>query len=70
MWNLNLLTIAAQPNVTWYLLPLAVVISLVYSASRFELPEPILRRAGRLLVTILIFMGVVLALLVLLSQNL
>lgn len=62
--------LAAQPNMGWYLLPLAVVISLVYSASRFELPEAILRRAGRLFVTILVFMGVVLSLLVLLSRNL
>ena len=35
-------------NVLWYLLPLAVMISLVYSASRFELPERILHRAARL----------------------
>ena len=68
MWHAFLL--AAQPNVSWYLLPLAVVISLVYSASRFELPEPILRRALKLFVQILVFMGIVLVLLVLLSRNL
>jgi uncharacterized membrane protein YccC len=39
-------------NVSWYLLPLAAVISLVYSASRYELPDRILRRAGRLFCTI------------------
>lgn len=43
----------------WYLVPLAAVVSLVYSASRYELPERILRRAGRLFITILLFMGAV-----------
>ncbi len=47
----------AQANVTWYLLPLAMAISLVYSASRFELPERILNRAVRLFLQIVGFMG-------------
>ncbi len=63
-------TLAAMPNITLYLFPLAVVISLVYSASRFELPDPILRRAARLFLTILIFMAIVITVLVLLSRNL
>lgn len=67
MSNLPLLAFA---NVTWYLLPLALVISLVYSASRYELPQAILHRAARLFVTILVFMAVVLGVLVLLSWNL
>lgn len=62
--------LAAFDNVTWYLPPLAAVISLVYSASRFELPAKIIRRAIRLFLTIMIFMGVVLVLLVMLSRNL
>lgn len=66
----NLLLLAAQTNVTWYLLPLAAVISLVYSASRYELPERILRRAVRLFLTIVIFMTIVFALLLWLSHNL
>lgn len=57
-------------NVSWYLFPLAVVISLVYSASRYELPEAILKRSGRLFLTIIAFMAVVLGALVLLSRNL
>lgn len=57
-------------TVTWYLFPLAAVISLVYSASRYELPDAILKRAGRLFVTILVFMLIVLAVLVVLSWNL
>lgn len=59
--------LAAQINVLWYVFPLAAVISLVYSASRYELPERILRRAGRLFLTILLFMGIVLVALLLLS---
>ena len=44
---------------TWYLLPLAIVISLVYSTSRYELTSKILTRAGRMFLTIMIFMGIV-----------
>ena len=60
----------AQSSVTWYLPPLAAVISLVYSASRYEHPQRILRRALRLFLTIMLFMGVVLVALVLFSFNL
>lgn len=66
----ELLLFANQTNVTWYLLPLAVVISLCYSASRYERPEQILRRSARLFVTIMVFMGVVLGVLYLLSFRL
>jgi hypothetical protein len=47
----------APVNATWYLLPLAMAISLVYSASRYELPERILGRAIRLFLQIVGFMG-------------
>lgn len=60
----------AQIGVTWYLLPLALAISLVYSASRYELPERILSRAVRLFITIIVCMGAVLALLWFLSYGL
>ena len=63
-------TLLAQISVTWYLFPLALVISLVYSASRYELPERILRRAGRLYITIMVFMIVVFAVLFVLSRKL
>jgi hypothetical protein len=43
-------------GVAWYMLPLAMVISLVYSASRYELPEYILSRALKLFVQIVVFM--------------
>ncbi|MGE3314170.1 MAG: hypothetical protein AB7O26_03565 [Planctomycetaceae bacterium] len=62
--------LADAQNITWYILPLAVVISLCYSASRYELPEQILRRAARLFVTIILFMGIVLIVLSLLSFRL
>ena len=47
-------------NTMWYLLPLAAAISLVYSASRFEDTNRVLRRAARLFVTISGFMLLVL----------
>ena len=47
-------------NTIWYLLPLSAAISLVYSASRFELSSRVLRRAARLFVTIVGFMLLVL----------
>jgi len=66
----HVLLAAVGGNVTWYLLPLAVVVSLVYYASRFELPEMILRRAARMFVNILLLMGAVLAVLLVLSYRL
>ena len=58
MNNLLLLAVG-QVNMALYLVPLAATISLVYSASRFELRERIIRRAIRLFLTIMLFMGVV-----------
>jgi len=66
----HVLLAAAGGNVTWYLLPLAVVVSLVYYASRLEMPEMILRRAARMFVNILLLMGAVLAVLLVLSYRL
>lgn len=54
---------------TWYLLPLSIAISLVYSASRYELPEVILHRAFRLCLTILIAMGLAFGVLWVLSYG-
>ena len=68
MWNLTLL--AAGTNIIWFLFPLAAVISLVYTASRYELPERILRRALRLFITIIVFMSIVLAALMFFSFKL
>lgn len=60
----------AQANATWYLLPLAMAISLVYSASRYELPERILGRAVRLFLQIVGFMGLAFVVLWLLTYGL
>lgn len=68
---MNLLPLLAAPiSRLWYLFPLVIVISLVYSASRFESPERILFRAGRLAVTIFGCLGGVFLVLWLLSRNL
>ena len=64
------LLLANTTNITWYLFPLAMVISLVYSTSRFELPERILRRAIWLFLQIIGFMAVVFAILWVLSYGL
>ena len=61
---------ASMQSISWHLLPMAIVISLVYSASRFEMTDVILRRALRLFTTIMIFMGGVFLLLWALSYNL
>lgn len=65
--NFTLLALAQTNNLTWYLLPLALAVSLVYSASRFELPDRILRRAIWLFIQIVGFMAIVFAILWLLS---
>ena len=62
--------LATHSAYLWYLLPLAAVVSLVYSASRYELTENILRRAARLFVQILVFMTAVFFLLWALSLGL
>ncbi len=54
---------------SWYALPLIVVISLVYSASRHESSELIVRRALRLAFTIGAFMFAVMLVLLFLSRN-
>jgi hypothetical protein len=57
-------------NVSWYLLPLSAVVSLVYSASRYELPEKILSRAARLFCQIVGGMAALFAVLWVLSFGL
>ena len=64
------LLVATQPNTLWYVLPLAVGISLVYSASRYELPERILKRSLNLFVKIMGFLVVIFLVLMWLSAGL
>ena len=66
----SFLLLAAAQNTTWHVLPLAGAISFVYSASRYELTERILKRAARLFLTITGFMAGVFVILWLLSANL
>ncbi|MBS0261756.1 MAG: hypothetical protein JSS02_07350 [Planctomycetes bacterium] len=54
----------------WYLVPLIVIVSLVYSASRFESPQRILLHAARRSVQIALFMALVLGLLAWLAAGL
>lgn len=62
--------LAQSINVNWYLLPMVAIISLVYSASQYELPEKILRVATKRFVYILAFMALAFAILWFLSDGL
>jgi hypothetical protein len=57
-------------NVTWYLIPLAAAVSLVWNASRYESTELILARSGRMFLQIIVFMAIILGVLVALSYRL
>jgi hypothetical protein len=52
---------------TWYILPLIISVSLVYGATRHELPRPILYHAWHTAVWMTVFMGSIFAVLWLLS---
>lgn len=60
----------AEINTMWYALPLIVVISLVYSATRHEAMRPILEHSARLGIMITLFMAGIMALLAFLSWRL
>jgi len=60
--------VAAQVNQLWYALPLLVVISLVYAATRHEQMRPILLHALRFGAMVVGFMGAVLVVLVAVSH--
>lgn len=62
-----LVPVLANMNATWWLLPLVVTVSLVYNATRYELPEKILQRSLKMGVAIMAFMGGALVLLFLMS---
>ena len=56
---LNALLVIARINDLWYALPLIVVISLVYSATRHERADYILSGALRTGIWIVGFMGII-----------
>lgn len=62
--------VLADMSLTWHMLPLAAVISLVYSATRFELRSRILNRAASLFLQIVICLAIVMLILYLLSFRL
>ncbi|WP_339732952.1 hypothetical protein [uncultured Gimesia sp.] len=64
------LLLANQVNAVVYLIPLLAVISLVYNATRYEIPQVIIRRSIRFFFTAIIIMGGLMTLLALLSWNL
>ena len=67
---MNLPQLAQSINVHWYLIPMVLIISLVYTASQYELPDKILRVATKRFVYILGFMAVAFAVLWFLSDGL
>ncbi|HBL42699.1 hypothetical protein [Gimesia sp.] len=64
------LLFANQVNAVVYLIPLLAVISLVYNATRYEIPQIIIQRAIRFFFTSVIIMGALMTLLAMLSWNL
>lgn len=64
------LLLANQVNAVVYLIPLLAVISLVYNATRYEIPQVIIQRSIRFFFYALIIMGVLMTLLAILSWNL
>lgn len=71
MMNLasDCIVLAAQLPVLYYMFPLTAAISLVYSASRYEDPQAILKKSFRLFMQITVFMLGVLLLLYFLSSK-
>ncbi|MFN0196702.1 MAG: hypothetical protein ACKVT0_08140 [Planctomycetaceae bacterium] len=70
MIHLALMPLLASTNTTWLLFPLALAVSVVYSASRFEETALIVRRSTRLFLQISGLMTGVFLLLLVLSYNL
>jgi hypothetical protein len=63
----SVLLAVVTANTVWYALPLVVAVSLVYAATRHEQMKPILAHAWRVGVWISVFMGIVLAVLLVVS---
>ena len=53
----TLLAASLLAKQSWYMLPLIVSVSLVYGATRHELPRPILYHAWHTAVWMAVFMG-------------
>ena len=62
--------LAGDVNRFWWLIPLALAVSLAYTASRYELPEVILRRAASFFWKTLAFMAAIFVVLYLMAIGL
>lgn len=67
---LELSQLSHSISVNWYLIPMVLIISLVYSASQYELPDKILRVSIKRFFYILAFMAVAFVILWYLSDGL
>jgi hypothetical protein len=67
---MELSQLAQSINVNWYLIPMVLIISFVYSASQYELPEKIVQIALKRALYILAFMAIAFAVLWFLSDGL
>ena len=67
---MDLLLATISKNQLWHLFPLVVTISLVYGATRHELPGPILENAVRFGIWMLGFVAVIFAVLFWVSRGL
>jgi len=62
--------LAAQSPVLYYMFPITAAVSLVYSASRYEEPQAIIRKSIRLFLQITVFLVGILLLLYVLTVKL
>ncbi|MFK7778434.1 MAG: hypothetical protein QM501_10055 [Gimesia sp.] len=62
--------LANQVNAVVYLIPLLAVISLVYNATRYEIPQVIIQRSIRFFFYALVIMGGLMTFLAILSWDL
>lgn len=67
---MELSQLAQSINVNWYLIPMVMIISLVYTASQYELPEKIVHVALKRFCYILAFMALAFVILWVLSDGL
>jgi hypothetical protein len=67
---MDTLLLLAEVNRMWYSVPLIVVISLVYGATRHELPRPIIEHALRFGAWLVGFMAILFVVLWLVTRRL
>ncbi len=55
---------------TWYLIPVAAAVSLVWNATRYESTRTILVRSGKMYLQVMLFMALILGVLMFFSYSL